>query len=431
MPLLGSDYDSSEGEQISKITDGAPKSVAPVNPAPDVSLDVWSQCSTDLFSTANYLQEAASFQLTLTTKQDGTNSRALTHNVPYEILAKPAQGPMNPYKSTEGNALKRKNVPTGYAENTAISDATFTGQHRNFQSLGFAREPNASGNYVGDLAAAARSAASDVVQARSNRAPRKRQKNGDSSIVDGPGAYLGPWAKYEDEAQYEDDDAVAGEVELASDEEYEEDSIEPTNLAPIDKTGTAYQDDLAETETTDFNGSQLVDYQGRSYMHAPTEQEYMDIERCYHPKKLIHTWRHGTKPVSVLRFLPKTAHLLLSGGDDAKIKVFDVYRDKELLRTFNGHTKRISDLSFDPSGEHFLSASYDRYIKMYFRPFINLTASIADPVADGILRPGAVRLESARRAFRMLPKSILQLRMNALWACRTKRLCSTTPGRAR
>lgn len=112
--------------------------------------------------------------------------------MPYEILARPNQGPINPYKTTEGNALKRKNVPTGYAEVTSISDATFTNQQRTFQSQGFAREPNATGNYVGDLVAAAQAGGQDVVQTRPQRAPRKRQKKGDSSIVDGPGSYLGP-----------------------------------------------------------------------------------------------------------------------------------------------------------------------------------------------------------------------------------------------
>ena len=286
----------------------------------------------------------------------------------YEVLSRPNQGPLNPYKTAEGNALKRKNVPTGYAERTAISDATFTAQQRTFQSQGFAREPNAAGNYVGDLVAAAQAGGQDVVQTRPQRAPRKRQKKGDPSIVDGPGSYLGPWAKYEQDVQYEDDEAV-GEEELASDEEYEEASIVPTDLAPIDKSGTAYQDDLADTETTEFNGSAVVDYQGRSYMHAPTDHDYNEPERCFHPKKLIHTWRHGTKPVSVIRFIPTTAHLLLSGGDDAKIKIFDVYRERELLRTFSGHTKRVSDLSFSPSGEHFFSGSYDRHVKLYAQAF--------------------------------------------------------------
>ena len=369
MPLLGSDYDSSEDErQITGAGHGQNSLVSGlINPAPDVTLDVWSHLLLEMDLWANLQQNQSSLQLTLTIQEGASTSTALTHNVPYEVLARPNQGPTNPYKTAEGNALKRKNVPTGFAERTAISDATFTNQQRTFQSQGFAREPNATGNYVGDLVAAAQAGGQDVVQTRPQRAPRKRQKKGDSSVVDGPGSYLGPWAKYEEDVEYEDDEAL-GQEELASDEEYEEASIMPTDLAPIDKSGTAYQDDLADTETTEFHGSALVDYQGRSYMHPPTDHDYTEPERCFHPKKLVHTWKHGTKPVSVIRFIPSTAHLLLSGGDDAKIKIFDVYRDQELLRTFSGHKKRISDLSFTPSGEQFFSGSYDRNVKLYVQP---------------------------------------------------------------
>ena len=360
MTLLGSSYDSSEEE--SQVDERRVVSSI-VNPAPEVTIDVWSHNAHETVLGTNIPQSQVSLQLALTTDGDASTSKVLTHNVPYEVLSRPNQGPLNPYKASDANALKRKNVPTGFAETTAISDATFTAQQRTFQSQGFAREPNANGNFVGDLVAAAQAGGRDVIQTKPHRAPRKRQKKGDPSIVDGPGSYLGPWAKYEQDVQYEDDEAIGAE-ELASDEEYEEASIMPTDLAPIDKSGTAYQDDKADNETTDFNGSSLVDYQGRSYMFPPTDHDYNVPDRCFHPKKLIHTWKHGTKPVSVIRFIPNTGHLLLSGGDDAKIKIFDVYRERELLRTFNGHSKRVSDLSFTPSGEQFFSASYDRHVKL-------------------------------------------------------------------
>lgn len=294
----------------------------------------------------------------------------LTYNVPYADLARPAQGPANPLKSAEGNALKRKNVLTGYAEEAAISDSTFTNQHRTFQSRGYAREPNASGNYVGDLVAARQFEGRDVVQMKPSRERRKRQKKGDSSIVEGEGRYLGPWARYQEEVQYEEDGAL-GEEELASDEEYTEEGIVPMDLTPTKMAGTDYQADLTNSETSEFNGSSRYDYQGRTFLHAPMDQPdgvdlYKEsVDRCYHPKKLIHTWNHGTKPINAIRFYPKTAHILLSASADAKIKIFDVYREKELLRTYSGHTKSVSDISFSPDGTQFLSASFDRYMKLW------------------------------------------------------------------
>lgn len=42
-----------------------------------------------------------------------------------------------------------------------------------------------------------------------------------------------------------------------------------------------------------------------------------------------------------------------------------MYHERELLRTYNGHSKAVTDITFDPSGKTFLSASYDRYMKLW------------------------------------------------------------------
>ncbi len=369
MALLGDDYASSENGTTPPPAEASQKIAATsIVAAPDVSLDVWSHKSMSWESKANIAQDPMRLQMMLAKPTDNS----LTYNVRYEDLSRPAQGPTNPFKTTEGNALKRKNVLTGHAEEAVISDATFTNQHRTFQSRGYALEPNASGNIVGDLALAERYGGRDVVQAKSERERRKRQKKGDSSILEGEGRYLGPWAKYKEDVQYEDEAALA-EEELASDEEYIEEAIVPANAGAMTKSGTDYQEDVSNMETTEFNGSAQYDYQGRTYMHAPRDID-VDLykeggaEKSYIPKKLVHTWRHGSKPINAIRFFPNTAHLLLSASADAKIKIFDVYRDKELLRTYSGHTKSVSDIDFSPDGTQFLSASFDRQMKLYVPP---------------------------------------------------------------
>ena len=366
MALLCIEYASSDEESSPQASGEAPKTGAgSIVAAPDVSLDVWSHSLANHGYNPNTEQDPMRLQMTLAKPTD----TSLTYNVRYEDLSKPAQGPANPFKTADGNALKRKNVLTGYAEEAAISDATFTNQHRTFQSRGYAQEPNASGALVGDLVAAQKYGGRDVVQMKSKKDRRKRQKRGDSSILDGEGRYLGPWAKYKEDEQYEDDAALA-EEELASDDEYIEEAIAPQIAAPMDKAGTDYQDDLSNTETTDFHGSAQYDYQGRTYMHAPRDID-IDLykeggaEKNYIPKNLIHTWKHGAKPINALRFIPSTAHLLLSASADSKIKIFDVYRSREHLRTYTGHTKSVSDISFSHPGTHFLSASYDRTLKLW------------------------------------------------------------------
>ena len=310
-------------------------------------------------------------QVMLTKSTDTT----LSYNVPYADLSRPALGPVNPFKSTEGNALKRKNVLTGYAEEAVVSEATFTTQHRTFQSTGYARNPGAHDEIVGDLVNAQRLQGRDIVQMRPSKQAseafrRKRQKKGDVSIIDGQGAYLGPWARYNEMDQtFDEETAIPGE-ELASDEEYIEEAIVPDRASAMDKAATSYEADVSMAETTEFHGSSLLDYQGRSYMHVPQDldidlRKEVGVQKNYHPKKQIFKWKFGTKPTTALRFFPNSGHLLLSASADSKIKLYSVYNERELLRSYAGHSKSVSDISFNQGGTSFLSGSYDRKMALW------------------------------------------------------------------
>lgn len=284
MALLGADYASSDGGSPPPRQESRKTPASTIVAAPEVSVDVWSYHPREVSTCSNIMQDPMRLQMMLAKPTD----TALTYNVSYADLSRPSQGPTNPFKTTEGNALKRKNVLTGYAEEAAISDSTFTNQHRTFQSRGYAQEPNANGTLVGDLASAEKYGGRDVVQMKPSRAKRQRQTKGDPSIVDGESRYLGPWAKYQEQVQYEDEAALF-EEELASDEEYIDESVAPINMAPMNKAATDYQDDHSNQETTEFYGTSLVDYQGRSYMHAPRDIDVdlykeQGLERTYHPK---------------------------------------------------------------------------------------------------------------------------------------------------
>ncbi|KAK5015815.1 WD40-repeat-containing domain protein [Cryomyces antarcticus] len=224
-------------------------------------------------------------------------------------------------------------VPTGYASEIVISDASFRSLHRNVES---AVEPPSK--------------------------KRKREQKGDASVVYGAGAYKGPWAKYEEERP----DASSGSEEEV---EYEEDDIAPQPAAPT-RAGTAYEETFEGKESTEFHGSEQYDYQGRTYMHVPQD---LDIDlrgdnsniKNFVPKKLIHTWKSHTKAITQTRFFPDSGHLLLSASADSKVKIWDVYHQRELLRTYSGHTKSVTDICFNDSGSQFLSASYDRQMKLW------------------------------------------------------------------
>jgi pre-mRNA-processing factor 17 len=63
--------------------------------------------------------------------------------------------------------------------------------------------------------------------------------------------------------------------------------------------------------------------------------------------------------------MPDSGHLVLSASADSKIALWDVYHQRELLRTFSGHTKSVNDIDFNVDGTQFISASYDRFIKLW------------------------------------------------------------------
>ncbi|KIX00213.1 uncharacterized protein Z518_10351 [Rhinocladiella mackenziei CBS 650.93] len=367
--LLGAAYDSSEDEKApSQPTPALPK---PVNAAPDVSTEVWSSYSRRCAGQPNNAQNTSQVQIILS----NPSSTALTYNVTYDNLTRPSQGPTNPFKSTTGNALKRKNVLTGNAEETTMSEATFKTQHRTFQSLGYTKDPSVEGAYVGNQSSVAKYGGKDVVQLRHSKEDSaairaKRQKKGNSSIVDGEGAYLGPWAKYQsDDYAYEQAEAAVDQ-ELASDEEWVEEGIVPTPLPAPPKEATGYADDSSATESTEFHGAAEFDYQGRTYMHVPQDLD-IDLRKepgsiqNYVPKKLIHVYKLHTKPITSLRFIPGSSHLLLSSSADSKLALWDAHHDRTLLRTFSGHNKAITDTDFHPTGKSFLSASYDRQMKLW------------------------------------------------------------------
>ncbi|KAI9757708.1 MAG: hypothetical protein M4579_003333 [Chaenotheca gracillima] len=242
---------------------------------------------------------------------------------------------------------KRKSVLTGHAEETAISHFTFNTEHRKHQKQG---GPSTQST--------------------------KRQKKGDSSIVSGEGAYKGPWAKFENaDAAFEEEEEARALGELASDEEYEEDELVPAETSAVPSLykkprapGEPVEEDASET--TEFHGTSQYDYQGRTYMHVPQDldidlQQPPGTNKNYHPKKLIHTWKHGSKAITALRFFPNSGHLLLSASADSTIKIWDAYHSRELLRSYKGHTKSTNDITFTTSGSHFLSASYDRQMKYW------------------------------------------------------------------
>jgi len=119
--------------------------------------------------------------------------------------------------------------------------------------------------------------------------------------------------------------------------------------------------------TSKFHGGQEYDYQGRSWMQPPSGVKASDGHDCYLPTKCAHTFKNAhAKGVHKVVFFPRTGHLLLSAGLDGLVKMWRITGDsRKLMRTYDGHTAAVRDVCFNNDGSKFLSASFDRYVRLW------------------------------------------------------------------
>ena len=183
---------------------------------------------------------------------------------------------------------------------------------------------------------------------------RKREKNADAADIEG---FLGPWGKFKDEVQV----AKPNEEDAAFLEDY---------LTKMKKRAKKTVDETPTEEKSTLHIKDAYDYQGRSFLHIPQDlgvnlKSDTPPEKCFIPKRQIHEWKGHTKAIAVIRWFPVSAHLILSGAMDNKVKIWEVYKNRRCIRTYSGHKQAIRDVNFNNSGDHFLSTSYDRYIKLW------------------------------------------------------------------
>eukprot|EP00092_Neocalanus_flemingeri_P017140 GFUD01018537.1.p1 GENE.GFUD01018537.1~~GFUD01018537.1.p1 ORF type:complete len:577 (-),score=167.48 GFUD01018537.1:105-1835(-) len=280
------------------------------------------------------------------------------YNPKYEELYAPVAGPENPFKTQQQAA--NKNTLAGYVEDAHVNAFQFETQRRTFHSYGYAYDPSTTGEGEGDKLVGSEMAAAETefktVFEDMKKRPldkRKRDKNTDPADIEG---YLGPWAKYKDEetvSRPNDEDA-------AYLEEY---------LAKKQKKGKT-EEEVPLEEKSVLHIKDAEDYQGRSFTHIPQDlgvnlKSTEPPHKCFIPKRQIHSWSGHKKGVSVIRWFPTSAHLIMSGSMDSTVKLWEVYKGRRCVRTYSGHKQAIRDVNFNNSGERFLTASYDRYIKMW------------------------------------------------------------------
>lgn len=161
-------------------------------------------------------------------------------------------------------------------------------------------------------------------------------------------AFLGPWAGYSEDDKGDN-----------SGEEEEESEKEGPSVLEVENDD---EEDFSAA-TTEFFGLQTE----KEYLQVPKDVK-TDLfkepgsQECFVPKKVIHKLPGHQKGVTKLAFFPRSGHLLLLGGNDGKVFLWDTYHKRRLLRGFYGHNQAIRDVVFNSAGDRFLSCSYDRWI---------------------------------------------------------------------
>ncbi|OSX67807.1 hypothetical protein POSPLADRAFT_1072557 [Postia placenta MAD-698-R-SB12] len=287
-------------------------------------------------------------------------------NIPYNDMVLPLQGPENPFG--DRNRFINQNALAGHVEEQAMTEHAFRQQHLTHAILGYSANPSVDPNAPAILGSVEKAEANNfstigmlkTSKKEKNELKRKRKQKGDLEIVDGEGAYQGPWTPWEGDEpqglQFGEED-VGEESEEEPEEQVQKKIAKPKRGAP-------------GLESSVFHGKSMHDYQGRTYMHAPIAeapqiQTEAGSQETFIPKVCIHTWTGHTQGVSVIRLFPETGHLLLSGSMDTKIKLWDVYTHGNCLRTFHGHMKAVKDVAFSNDGRKFLSCGYDRQMKLW------------------------------------------------------------------
>lgn len=172
---------------------------------------------------------------------------------------------------------------------------------------------------------------------------RKRHKNDDPSDIEG---FVGPWGGFVDEKRVikptEEEAAELEEIlakrnkrgKQTEEKPLEEKTVLHSNVFINIVLKTILTNTLVNSilcvishMCIHFSVKDSVDYQGRSFLHAPQDvgvnlRSESPPERCFLPKTQIHVWEGHTKGISQIRWFPQTAHLLLSCSMDCRVKVF-------------------------------------------------------------------------------------------------------------
>lgn len=281
--------------------------------------------------------------------------KELQYNPEYSELKK-AEARQQKELEQQGKLIK-KNTLTGYFETTHLNEAQFEEQRRNFQFKGIAASTADKPN---DEIRSLREETSRMLDGSKLNKSKRRVRNDDPTDID---CYSGPWAAFEDERHSckpnEEDAAIIAEYMAKKKKRRSQPAGEEASQSEADQ------------ERAQLHIKDPYDYQGRSFLQAPRDLDNVNLyaesspEGCHIPTTCGHTFKGHTKELTAIKYFPKTAHLLLSSSLDGKVKLWEMYKERRCVMTYYGHKHGVKDICFNLGGDRFVSASYDRYCKLW------------------------------------------------------------------
>lgn len=298
------------------------------------------------------------------------NAKKIFTNPTFAMMNKPLKGPCEVGQNTLEE--KFQNHKTGNVEKASISQFHFHREYHTFHNFGFGSNPARQVDDGREVLLSTEVKGANTSKTIFDKASKKRRiaEDGDDAA-----------ARHQDEV--DDDEDMPIKPDLTEGGKWGGFADEALVRREIDKESKAREEEVErqkeeekavegeERETKEritsvFHGQKEVDYAGRSWLENKTQlPKDVDERQCFLPKKWVHTWSGHTMGVQAIRWFPKSAHLILSAGMDAKIKIWDYRNQRKCLRDYMGHDQAVRDIQFTADGRRFYSCSYDKNIQYW------------------------------------------------------------------
>lgn len=292
-----------------------------------------------------------------------TDKKLLT-NPSFAALNKPLQGPVP--VGHQNLEQRLNNHKMGNVEKLRMSEFNFDAQYHTFHNFGYGANPARDTRGHDTLVSTEADKPNYNKTVWDKSVKRRRVNAGDAADGDS-------WAveRGDEGIKPEGSDEWGGfvdgsTVKAALDEDVKRREEEVARQHEEERAVAGEERETKERITSVFHGSKETDYAGRSWIENKIQMpKDVDDKQCFLPKKWIHTWQGHTMGVQQIRWFPKTAHLLLSAGMDAKIMIWDYHNQRKCLRTYTGHDQAVRDINFTSDGSKFYSVSYDKNIQYW------------------------------------------------------------------